>query len=165
MSVYTTVFGSLKDFDKGRIEIINDKPRNYCFSNIFEVANESAPYEKVAVAKNLECVIEAIRTEGESPWYTNSHDEFALVMDGKVEISFHKAVDDEIVPEDQEGTHAIKGEPKGPKMGRVVLKRGHQAILPKGSVYRFKADGVGVMMQQTILGPLTVQKWADICYR
>ena len=165
MSNYTTVFGSLKDFEKGKIEIINDKPRNYCFSNIFEVANESAPYEKVAVAKNLENVIEAIRAEGKSPWFTNSHDEFALVMDGEVEISFHKAVDDEVVPEDQEGTHAIDGEPKGPRMGRVVLKRGHQAILPRGSVYQFRSGDVSVVMQQTILGPLTVEKWADICFR
>ena len=38
MSDYTTVFGSLRNFEKGRIEIINDKPRNYCFSNVLEAA-------------------------------------------------------------------------------------------------------------------------------
>ncbi len=164
MSDYQTVFGSLKDYEKGHIEIINDKPMHFCFSNIFEVAEISKPYEKVAVAKNLENIIEAVRAEGNSPWFTNSHDEFALVMDGEVEVHFHKAVDDEVVPDDQEGTHAIEGDPKGPKMGWVKLGHGHQAILPNGSVYQFRAADPGVIMQQTILGPLTVQKWADICY-
>jgi hypothetical protein len=49
-------------------------------------------------------------------------------------------------------------------MGWVLLRHGHQAILPKGSVYQFRARKPSVVMQQTILGPLTVQKWADICY-
>ena len=71
MSDYQTVFGSLSNYEKGHIEIINDKPKHYAFSNIFEVAEKSAPYEKVAVAKNLENIIEAIRAEGESEWYTN----------------------------------------------------------------------------------------------
>ncbi|MEZ5840998.1 MAG: hypothetical protein R3D02_11450 [Hyphomicrobiales bacterium] len=164
MSAYHTVFGSLENYEKGHIEIINDKPKHYCFSNVFEVADKSAPYEKVAVARNLENVIEAVRAEGNSPWFTNSHDEFALVMDGEVEVHFHKAVGDEVVSEESEGTHAIAGEPQGPRMGRVVLRRGHQAILPKGSVYQFRAARPSVIMQQTIVGPLTVQKWADICY-
>jgi hypothetical protein len=48
----------------------NDDPRNYAFSNIFEAASKSEPYEKVAVAKNLKYVLETIRAEGTSPWYT-----------------------------------------------------------------------------------------------
>lgn len=163
MAEYTTVFGALNDFERGHIEIIADNPKVYCFSNVFDVASRSAPYEKVAVAKNLENVIEAIRAEGDSAWYSNSHDEFALVMDGEVEIHFHKAVDDEVIPESQEGTHALDGDPKGPKMGWVVLRRGHQAILPKGSVYQFRARTTSVIIQQTIAGPLTQQKWAEIC--
>lgn len=164
MSDYQTVFGSLSNYEKGHIEIINDKPKHYAFSNIFEVAEKSAPYEKVAVAKNLENIIEAIRAEGESEWYTNSHDEFALIMDGEIEVHVYKAVNDEILNEELEGTHSFNGEPSGPKMGWCVLKRGHQCILPKGSIYQFRARKIGVIVQQTILGPLTVQKWEDICY-
>ena len=57
MSEYKTVFGALNDYQKGHMEIINDDPKAYPFSNIFEVANKSAPYEKVVVGKNLEYVI------------------------------------------------------------------------------------------------------------
>ena len=63
MSTFVTRFGSLDQYEKGHIEIINDNPKNYVFSNVFEVAGKSKPYEKVAVAKNLEYVIEAIRAE------------------------------------------------------------------------------------------------------
>lgn len=54
MSAYHTVFGSLDNYEKGHIEIINDKPRNFAFSNIFEVAENSKPYEMVVVAKSRE---------------------------------------------------------------------------------------------------------------
>ena len=50
-------------------------------------------------------------------------------------------------------------------MGTVRLKRGHQALLPKGAAYRFNAARPSVMIQQTIKGPLTVQKWGEICYQ
>src|SRR5260370_41242243 len=56
-----TRFGSLEHYEKGGVEVINDDPRNYAFSNIFEVASKSEPYEKVAVAKNLKYVLETIR--------------------------------------------------------------------------------------------------------
>ena len=39
MTQYTTVFGSLDDYDKGRVDVINDDPKYYAFSNVFEVAN------------------------------------------------------------------------------------------------------------------------------
>ena len=32
---YVTKFGSLADYDKGRIDLINDQAKNYAFSNIF----------------------------------------------------------------------------------------------------------------------------------
>ena len=38
MAEYTTVFGSLAHYEKGRVEIIQDQARHYAFSNIFEVA-------------------------------------------------------------------------------------------------------------------------------
>ncbi len=163
MSDYVTVFGSLDDYEKGHIEIINDRPQHYTFSNVFEVANNSAPYEKVAVAKNLECVIEVLRAEGRSDWFTCAHDEVAVVLDGEVEVHYHKAEDDELVPEGGEGSRKIEGEPTGPKMGWVKLGRGHQALLPKGSAYQFRANTLGVIILQTLHGPLTVEKWAEIC--
>jgi homogentisate 1,2-dioxygenase len=49
-------------------------------------------------------------------------------------------------------------------MGRVKCKRGHQALLPRGAAYRFTAASPGVILLQTIEGPLSVKKWQDICY-
>jgi len=163
---FTTAFGSLAHYEKGNIEIINDNPKYYVFSNVFEVASRSKPWEKVAVAKNLEYVIEAIRAEGTSPWMACSHDEFAVVMDGEVEVEYVKLDSpDAVAPPNKEGTVLVQGEPKGKRMGVIRLKRGHQALLPKGAAYRFKASKTGVMIQQTILGDLTVQKWGEICYQ
>ncbi len=86
-----TFFGSLQHFEKGGVRIIEGDPKHYVFSNIFEVAGNSRPYEKVAVARNLKYVLEAIRAEGNSPWYAASHDELAVAMDGEVEVHFHQA--------------------------------------------------------------------------
>lgn len=164
MSQFTTRFGSLKSYEKGHIEIINDKPKHYVFSNLFEVANGAKPYEKVAVAKNLEYVIEAIRAEGRSGWMAASHDEFCVVMDGEVTVEFVKLDDPgTVAPAAKEGTVAVAGEPKGRRMGTITLRRGHQALLPKGAAYRFQSAAPSVLIQQTIVGDLTVQKWAQIC--
>lgn len=163
---FHTAFGSVSSYEKGSIEIINDNPKYYVFSNVFEVASKAKPYEKVAVAKNLEYVIEAIRAEGTSGWMACSHDEFAVVMDGEVEVEYVKLNSPEsVAPAGKEGTVAVQGEPKGRRMGTIRLKRGHQALLPKGAAYRFKAARPSVMIQQTILGALTVQKWGEICYQ
>jgi hypothetical protein len=161
---FTTVFGSLSQYQKGTMEIINDNPKYYVFSNVFEVASKARPYEKVAVAKNLEYVIEAIRAEGTSPWMACGHDEFVVVLDGEVEVEYVKLdAPDSVAPANKEGTVAVKGEPKGKRMGTVRLKRGHQALLPKGAAYRFNAARASAMIQQTIVGDLTVQKWGEIC--
>ena len=162
MTPYQTKFGSLRDFDKGRVEIVDDDPKNYVFSNIFEVASQSAPYERVAVAKNFEYVIEAVRAEGTSGWFTSDHDEFALAMDGEVEVHLVK-LDTAVAPVGSQGAIALETLPEGRKMGRLVLRRGHQGLLPKGSAYRFHAEVPAALMIQTIEGPLTVQKWAEIC--
>jgi hypothetical protein len=99
---YVTRFGSLEQYEKGGVEIINDDPRHYAFSNVFEVASTSKPYEKVAVAKNMEYVLEAIRAEGVSAWRTAAHDEFALVLDGEVVIDLVK-LDTSPLPPDAAG--------------------------------------------------------------
>jgi len=159
---YTTVFGSLDSFDKGGVELINDDARHYAFSNIFEVASKSKPWEKVAVAKNFEYVLEAVRAEGVSPWRTAAHDEFAVCMDGEVTVELVK-LDASPLPADAEGSIALEGEPSGAKMGRVFLKRGHQVLLPVGAAYRFTAANPSVLMMQTIAGPDTQYRWAEIC--
>jgi len=68
MSSPQTQFGSLASYQKGGVEVINDDPKHYVFSNVFEVASKFGPYERVAVGKNLRYVIEAVRAEGNSPW-------------------------------------------------------------------------------------------------
>jgi hypothetical protein len=161
-SSYVTRFGSLESYEKGGVEIINDDPRHYAFSNVFEVATHAKPYEKTAVGKNMQYVIEAIRAEGTSDWRTAAHDEFALVMDGEVEISLVK-LDSSPLAADAEGSVALDREPEGRPMGRVVARRGHMTLLPAGSAYRFHADRPGVILQQTIAGPDTLFRWAEIC--
>ena len=161
---FRTVFASLDHYVKGKVEIVNDDPKHYAFSNIFDVAARSKPYEKVVVAMNLGYVIETLRAEGTSDWYAAAHDEFAVVMDGEVEVDLLKLDQPErVVPKDKQGSVRVNGEPKGRKMGRIECKRGHQALLPKGAAYRFRARKPGVILLQTLLGDLSVQKWADIC--
>ncbi|MBW3663176.1 MAG: hydroxyquinol 1,2-dioxygenase [Actinobacteria bacterium] len=159
---YQTKFGSLKDYEKGRLDIINDEAKHYAFSNVFEVANNSAPYEKVAVARNREYVLEAIRAEGTSEWRVASHDEFVLCMDGQVTIELHKAGEGQVPPKDKKGSLELGADPAGPRMGRIIVGRGHQALLPAGAAYRFHCDDVAALIMQTIEGDGTVYKWREI---
>ena len=159
---YTTVFGSLNAWDKGGVELINDDARHYAFSNVFEVASKSRPWEKIAVAKNFEYVLEAVRAEGTSPWFTAAHDEFAVCMDGAITVELVK-LDASPLSAEAEGAITLDGEPTGPRMGRIFLKQGHQALLPAGAAYRFTATTTGVLLMQTIAGPLTQFRWAEIC--
>ena len=159
---YTTRFGSLANYEKGGVEIINDDPRHYAFSNVFEIASQAAPYEKTAVGKNMRYVVEVIRAEGTSEWRTAAHDEFTLVLDGEVEISLVKLAHSPPAA-DADGSVALDDEPEGQPMGRIVARRGHMALLPAGSAYRFRADRPGVMLQQTAAGPDTLFRWSEIC--
>jgi hypothetical protein len=163
---FHTVFGSLADYVKGDLEIINDDPKHYAFSNVFDVAAKSKPYEKVVVALNLGYVLEVLRAEGGSDWFAAAHDEFAIVLDGVVEIDLVKLERPEsVVAPDKKGSVKVVGEPVGTKMGRIKASRGHQALLPQGAAYRFRAAQPSVILMQTIEGDLSVQKWADICYK
>ncbi|MFL6129175.1 MAG: hypothetical protein ACJ73E_08915 [Mycobacteriales bacterium] len=159
---YVTRFGSLGSYQKGGVEIINDDPRHYAFSNVFEVAGNAASWERIAVGKNMKYVLEVVRAEGTSPWYTAAHDEFAVVLDGEVEITLVKP-DESAVPPDTEGSVRLDGEPAGRRMGRVVARRGHMTLLPAGAAYRFTSATPGVVLMQTIAGPLTQFRWAEIC--
>jgi hypothetical protein len=161
---YATRFGSLDSFEKGRVDVIDDDPRHYTFSNMFEVASISRPYEKVAVGKNRQYVLEVLRAEGTSEWRAASHDEFALVMDGEVEVRLRKLDNPSVVPSDKEGSISLgSADPSGRAMGVVTASRGHMTLLPVGAAYQFHAARPGVILLQTIAGDDTVYKWAEIC--
>jgi hypothetical protein len=165
MSVtYRTQFGSLDRFEKGGVQPIDDNVRHYAFSNCFDIASKSKPYEKVVFGQNQIYVLECLRAEGASPWYTCAHDEFALVMDGEVEIHLVKLHGEQIVPDaEHNGAVLVKGEPKGAKMGWMKLTRGHQGMLPKNTAYQFKSSKPGVVVLQTCKGDLSIERWAQIC--
>jgi hypothetical protein len=158
---YKTAVGSLDAYDKGTIELQDDL-RKYAFSNIYEVAGRAEPFARTAVVQNLEYVAEAIRVEGESPWYAAPHDEFAVVMDGEVTFRFVQLAEDQ-VPGHAGGAMQLGAQPNGPVMGKVVARRGHQVLLPKGAAYRLSSSAPGVVLLQTRDGPLTQKRWADIC--
>ena len=161
---YQTKFGSLKHSDKGGVQPIADDVKNYAFSNCFEIASKSKPYERVVFGQNQIYVLEALRAEGASPWYTCAHDEFALVMDGEVEIHLVKLDASQTVPdENHNGAVLVEGQPRGQKMGWMKLKRGHQALLPKNTAYQFRSARPGVVILQTCKGDLSIERWAEIC--
>jgi hypothetical protein len=160
---HVTRFGSLRQYEKGGVEVINDDARNYVFSNIFEVASKAKPYEKIAVGKNIEYVIEAIRAEGTSGWRAPAQDEFALVMDGEVEIRLMKLDNAGVVPAGSKGSVALSGTPPGRKMGVVRARRGHMTLLPVGAAYQLHAAQPSVVLLQTVAGADTVERWAEIC--
>jgi quercetin dioxygenase-like cupin family protein len=155
-----TRFGSLADYQKGGVEVIDDNPRHYVFSNVFDVASRSAPWQRVAVAKNFEYVIETARAAGESPYWTARHDEFVLCMDGEVEVELHRLAG--ASPAERDGAHRLGAAP-GARMGRAVLRRGHMALLPKNSAYRLRAGAPAAVVFQTIEGPETAHRWGEIC--
>jgi hypothetical protein len=158
---YITRTGSLASYDKGVIEL-DDDLRKYAFSNVFEVAGMSAPYERVAVVQNLEYVAEVVRAEGESPWYAAPHDEFAIVMDGEVTFRFVKLEPDQ-VPGHEGGAVRLGATPNGPPMGKVTARKGHQVLLPQGAAYQLSSAAPSVAIIQTVDGPETVKKWSEIC--
>ena len=86
-------------------------------------------------------------------------------MDGEVEIHLVKLDAEQTVPDaEHNGAVLVKGEPKGPKMGWMKLKRGHQALLPKNT--RLPASAPprpAVLVLQTCKGDLSVERWAEIC--
>lgn len=158
---YRTHVGALDSYEKGLIEL-DDDLRKYAFSNVFEVAGASKPFERVAVVQNLEYVAEVMRVEGDSPWFAAPHDEFALVMDGEVTFNFVKLADGQ-VPGHEGGAIQLGAKPNGPVMGRVTARRGHQVLLPQGAAYQLASVKPAVAIIQTVDGPATVKRWSEIC--
>ena len=163
-AAYKTVFGSLDRYEKGGVQLIDDNIRHYAFSNCFEVASKAGPYERVVFGINQIYVMEVLRAEGTSPWFTCAHDEFALCMDGQVEVHLVQLdASQSVADADKNGAVRVAGEPRGAKMGWMKLSRGHQALLPKGSAYQFRSAKPGVLVVQTCKGECSVERWAEIC--
>lgn len=161
---YKTRFGSLDSYQKGRVEPIDDDVRHYAFSNCFEIASKSKPYEKVVFGQNQVYVLEVVRAEGASGWYTCAHDEFALCMDGEVEVRLIKLDATQTVRDPQKnGAVWVAGEPRGAAMGWMKLRRGHQGLLPANTAYQFRSAKPGVVILQTCKGDLSIERWAEIC--
>jgi hypothetical protein len=161
---YRTTFGSLEHYEKGGVQAIVDDVRHYAFSNCFEIASNSRPYEKVVFGQNQIYVLETLRAEGTSPWYTCAHDEFALVMDGDVEVHLVKLEAAQAVPDpEHNGAVRVEGEPRGRTMGWMKLSRGHQGLLPRNTAYQFRSARPGVLILQTCKGDLSIERWAEIC--
>jgi hypothetical protein len=158
---FKTKVASLASYEKGSIEL-NDDLKHYAFSNIFEVANMSKPYERVLVASNLEYAGEVIRAEGTSDWYTTPHDEFAIVMDGEIEFTLFELVASE-KPTHTHGACKLKANPQGKRMGKITARRGHEVLLPSGAAYQIKAAKASVALIQTCKGPESIEKWSEIC--
>ncbi len=165
MTEQQTEFGSLDDYRKGGIDIVNDDPKNYVFSNMFEVAANADPYERVCVAKNFEYAIEVARADGVSDWFSAVHDEFVLCMSGRVEVELVKLDTPEAsIDPKADGAQRLSALPdQHMAMGHIRLGRGHMALLPVGAAYRLKGEEGGVVLFQTVQGPETVEKWAEIC--
>jgi hypothetical protein len=160
-----TEYSTMDNIHKGGVTITGkDEKKNYLFSNVYEVAKNSAPYERVVVAKNLEYTIEVSRAEGDSPWYICSHDETVVIMEGAAEIRFIKPADSSVVPpEDKDGAIKLSGQPEGQDMGWINAEFGTQALLPKGAAYQYRPSKTCVLMIQSILGDESIERWADIC--
>ncbi len=162
--VYNTKFGSLAAFDKGRVEPIDDDVKHYAFSNCFEIAAKAKPFERIVFGQNQQYSLEVMRAEGKSPWYTCAHDEFALSMDGAVEIHLIKLeAGQKIADPEKNGAVLVQGEPIGKKMGWMAIQRGHQAMLPAGTAYQFRNVVPAVLIIQTCKGELSIERWSDIC--
>jgi hypothetical protein len=160
-----TWLGSLDDYQKGTIEVVSGRAEDFAMSNVFEVASGAQPYEKTVVGRNLDYVIEALKAHRTSAWFAAAHDEFAIALDGTIDVQFVKAAHAPLVDPSAHGSVCFDEPPQGQSMGYVRLRRGHQALLPAGAAYRFVAVQDGVLLLQTMLGPHSVQKWADICIR
>src|SRR5512146_2939962 len=61
------------------------------------------------------------------------------------------------------GSGAVPEEAAATLMGRVVARRGHLTLLPAGRAYRLASAAPAVVLIQTVAGPDTQFRWAEIC--
>ena len=68
-TAYRTVFGSLDRYQKGGVQNIADDVKNYAFSNCFDIASRSKPYEKPAAhRRNRPCPTRSGRSSAVRCW-------------------------------------------------------------------------------------------------
>jgi len=141
-----------------------DRPKMlaiFALEGFDELEEQCGRRESEALLERLAGRLER-EVSADASWYRPRHDEFALVLDGEVEISLVKLAHSPLAP-GAGGSVALDGEPEGQPMGRILARRGHMALLPAGSAYRFRADQPGVILQQTVAGPDTLYRWSEIC--
>lgn len=160
-----THVATLTSFRKGSLDIFSGDPKHYAFSNIFEVANMTPPFSRVAVTKNMEYVTEVMKVDGISPWFCAAHDEFALVMDGEVVFDFLQLNPQSEAPLRKHGAVQLVEPIGGKYMGMIRARRGHLVLLPEGAAYQAKAQTPSVVLLQTLAGELTQERWSDICLK
>jgi hypothetical protein len=162
MSTNKTVFASMEHYQKGGVDVIEGDVKHYVFSNLFEVAKKSMPFEKIVVAKNIEYVVEVVKSLNSSQYYINGHDEFMLVMQGTIEVEIFSPVNSfKSFPE--QGAEIIDGQSVNRRIGKITASRGHLLLLPEKHIYKIYSKGEGVFLLQTILGKHSIEKWSDIC--
>ena len=149
---------SMASYKKGGVDIVDPREnvKRYVYSNVYEVGARAKPYEKIAVAKNGQYVVECIAAEGVMPtWRLQPHDEFIVCLEGEVRVDF-------IAPRVElpaGGHHEVPGE----EMGYIIVREGNLCLLPKGMAYRFSANRRSLLLQQGKLSEATVLAWNEIC--
>jgi hypothetical protein len=83
-------------------------------------------------------------------------------MDGEIAFNFVQLEDGQ-VPSHEGGAAQLGAKPNGPTMGRVTARRGHQVLLPRGAAYQLASAAPAVAILQTQAGPLTIERWSEIC--
>ena len=115
-------------------------PRTTCSRTCSRWRPTPRPWEKVAVAKNMEYVLEVIRAEGTS---RVAGDPARRVRPGRRRRGHRRTARPRRAagrPPTPRVRSRVDGEPSGTPMGRVVAGHGHMALLPAGRCYRFVAE-------------------------
>ena len=167
MSVaYQTKFGSLQHYEKGGVQPIADDVKNYAFSNCFEIASKSKPYEKVVFGQNQIYVLECAARR--------RHVALVHLRARRVRARDGRRGRD---PPGQARRRArrcptrtrtarscVKGEPQGPEDGLdEAPARPPGAAAEKHAPTSSASAQPGVVVLQTCKGDSRVERWAEIC--
>src|SRR5260370_6534991 len=90
-------------------------------------------------------------------------DEFALVMDGEVEVRLLKPDDASLAPAGSHGSIPLAAAPAGRPMGRVRARRGPIKLPPPGAAHQFHARSPRASLLPTPARRHTGGRWAASC--
>ncbi len=149
--------GSMEQYTKGSLLLINDRPIRYAMSNIYEIgATWPKSYDRVVIGKNGPYVLASFRAEGEDPsWWYMPHDEYALLVEGELRVDY-------VEPRDELGA-GPHTRVSGTEMGHMVLRDGSLASLPARVAYRMRAARKSLVLLQTKHNPWLTYAWDRIC--